>query len=63
MLVLSRCASEEIVIDFNGTLAVVTVVEIRKGKIRIGIDAPQTVRVDRKEVRDARLASDKTRKG
>jgi len=47
MLVLSRKENESIVIDEN---IVVTVVEIRGDKVRLGIEAPRDVPVHRKEV-------------
>jgi carbon storage regulator len=52
MLVLSRKIGEEIVI---GNTIRITVVEIRGGKVRIGIVAPKDVLVDRQEIRDRRL--------
>lgn len=50
MLVLSRKRSEQIVIAEN---VVITVVEIRGDKVRLGIDAPKDVPVHRKEVYEA----------
>lgn len=50
MLVLSRKTDESIVIDGRIT---VTVVEIRSGEVRLGIDAPREIDVHRKEVFDA----------
>lgn len=50
MLVLSREKNEAIVIGDNITIVVV---EIRGGKVRLGIDAPKEVPVHRKEVFDA----------
>ncbi len=47
MLVLSRRAGESIVI---GGEVVVTIVEVRGGQVRIGIDAPRSVEVHREEV-------------
>lgn len=52
MLVLSRKKSEAIVIGNN---IVVRVIDIRGDKVRIGIEAPRDVRVDRNEVRAAIL--------
>lgn len=52
MLVLSRKKDEKIVIGDNITLMVI---EIRGDKVRLGIDAPQDVAVDRQEVHDAKL--------
>ncbi|MDD4270700.1 MAG: carbon storage regulator CsrA [Pirellulales bacterium] len=50
MLVLSRKMNESIVINDN---VIVTVVEIRGDKIRLGIEAPRDVTVHRREVYDA----------
>jgi len=47
MLVLSRRSGESIVIHDSIT---VTVVEIERGKIKLGISAPDEVRIDREEV-------------
>lgn len=51
MLVLSRYRGESIVI--NGGEIIVTVVELRGDKVRIGIDAPKDIDVHRQEVFDA----------
>lgn len=48
MLVLSRKRNEKIVIGDNIT---VYVVEIRGDKVRIGVDAPQSVVVHREEIK------------
>jgi len=48
MLVLSRKTNEVICI---GDDIYVTVVEVRGDKVRLGIDAPPNIPVDRKEVR------------
>lgn len=50
MLVLARKLNESIVI---GEDIVVTVVQIRGDKVRLGIDAPREVSVHRREVYDA----------
>lgn len=52
MLVLSRKKNESIVIGEN---VVVTVIEVRGDKVRLGIDAPKDVAVHRKEVMEAIL--------
>ena len=50
MLVLSRKKNESIVIDNN---VVITVIEIRGDKVRLGIVAPKDVSVHRQEVFEA----------
>lgn len=50
MLVLSRKRDESIIIGEN---VVLTIVDIRGDKVRLGIQAPSTVPVHRKEVHDA----------
>lgn len=50
MLVLSRQTDEQIVIGDN---IVITVVDIRGDKVRLGIEAPSDVPVHRREVYDA----------
>ena len=47
MLVLSRKVSERIVIDGN---IVLTVVKIDRNQVRLGIEAPEHVRVFREEI-------------
>jgi len=56
MLVLSRKKNESIVINDN---IVVTIVEIRGDKVRLGIEAPRDVPVHRREVLDAILREQK----
>ena len=50
MLVLSRKRNEQIVIGEN---IVIVVVDIRGDKVRLGIEAPKSVPVHRKEVYEA----------
>ncbi len=50
MLVLSRHRDESIMI---GDDIVITIVDIRGDKVRLGIDAPQDIPVHRQEVYDA----------
>lgn len=47
MLVLTRKLNEEILID--GGEIVIRVVDIRGGRVRLGIEAPQHVRIERRE--------------
>jgi carbon storage regulator len=51
MLVLTRRIGEEIVIDGNIRI---TITSVRAGKVRIGISAPDSVLVDRREVHHRR---------
>lgn len=50
MLVLSRHRDESIMI---GDDVIVTIVDIRGDKVRLGIEAPQSIPVHRQEVYDA----------
>lgn len=50
MLVLSRKKNESIVIAGD---IVITVVEVRGDKVRLGIEAPKDVPVHRQEIHDA----------
>lgn len=67
MLVLSRQRDESIVIGDN---VIVTIVDVRGDRVRLGIDAPREVSVHRREVYDAiqrenqeaaRISSDQAR--
>jgi carbon storage regulator len=55
MLVLTRRIGEQLVIDGN---IVVTIVAIEGNKIRLGVQAPPAIRVDRQEVHARRLADE-----
>lgn len=50
MLVLSRNLSEKILIGDN---IVITVVDIQRGKIRLGIEAPRDIPIYREEIKDS----------
>jgi carbon storage regulator len=52
MLVLSRKENERLVIDGN---IIVTVVRVAGGKVRLGIEAPPEIHVQREEVRSRPL--------
>jgi carbon storage regulator len=56
MLVLSRSKNEQILIDDGGRI-VITVVDIRGDKVRIGIEAARDISVHRREVYEAIAAS------
>ena len=50
MLVLSRRVGERLIIGDN---IVITVIDVRSDGVRIGIDAPKDVRINRAEVLEA----------
>jgi len=52
MLVLSRKPGEQIIIGDNIRI---TVVSMGPGRVKVGIEAPGTVRVDRAEIHDRKL--------
>jgi carbon storage regulator len=54
MLVLSRKVNEVLVINYGGIQFRVCVTEIRGDKVKIGVEAPLDVRVDRLEVWEAK---------
>jgi carbon storage regulator len=56
MLILSRKTNEKIMI---GEDISVSIIEIRGDQVRIGVDAPKTVKVFRQEVFDAIKAENK----
>lgn len=51
MLVLSRKLGEKITIGDGPNAVVITVVDIDRGKIRLGIDAPRDVPIYRQELK------------
>lgn len=51
MLCLSRKANEVIIIGRPPNEVTVTVIEVRGDKVRLGINAPDNVEIDRAEVR------------
>lgn len=59
MLVLSRKKNEAIMV---GDEVVITIIEVRGDKVKLGIEAPPSVSVDREEVRAAKLRGE-ARKG
>ena len=54
MLVLSRKRNESVIINDN---IVVTVIDVRGDKVRIGIESPRDVSVHRQEVLEAILSA------
>lgn len=58
MLVLSRKIDEQVMIGDN---VVVTVVDIRGDKVRLGFEAPKEVPVHRREVREAIQRNEQTK--
>ncbi|MDH4117536.1 MAG: carbon storage regulator CsrA [Acidimicrobiia bacterium] len=56
MLVLSRRAGESIVI---GNDVVITILEVRGGQIRVGVDAPRNLAVHRAEIYEQVLAENR----
>ena len=61
MLILTRKIGKSIIIDDGVRRVRVTVVAIRGGNVRIGIDAPREVEIHRKEIYDqARDKPEKT---
>jgi carbon storage regulator len=53
MLVLSRKKSEAVIIGDGEDRITIMVVEIKGDKVRLGVNAPQTLPVHREEVYDA----------
>ena len=60
MLILTRRVSEKIIIGENVT---VTVLSAKGNQVRIGIDAPRDVTVNREEIYQRILAEQKALKG
>jgi carbon storage regulator len=56
MLILSRKINEKIMI---GNDISVSIIEIRNDQVRLGVEAPKTVKVFRQEVFDAIMAENK----
>lgn len=56
MLILSRRKDQKIIIGDNITIVVV---EIKDGKVRLGIEAPENISIDREEIRKSKDATQK----
>ncbi len=52
MLVLSRNKDQAIVASFGGLELVVTILDIKGGRVRIGLEAPQEITIAREECID-----------
>lgn len=50
MLILSRRIGEAIVIGEDDTLVTVTVLGVKGGQVRLGVNAPKSVSVHREEI-------------
>lgn len=50
MLVLARKSGQRVIVREGANRVVITVLGIQEGKVRLGIEAPDDVRVDREEV-------------
>lgn len=59
MLVLTRYVDERIMV---GDDVIITVIDICGGKVKLGIEAPRGVRIDREEIR-ARIERDRRKEG
>ncbi|MGB3367255.1 MAG: carbon storage regulator CsrA [Acidaminobacteraceae bacterium] len=57
MLVLSRKKDESLIIGDN---IEITIVEIEDGRVKIGIEAPKSIEVNRKEVYDKIMEENKS---
>lgn len=54
MLVVTRKTDESLIIDEN---IEITVLEISKDKVKIGVSAPKEVKIIRNELRDAQISN------
>ena len=52
MLILTRKRGESIIIGNVGDEIIVTIMEVDGGSVRIGVDAPPEISVDREEIRE-----------
>jgi len=50
MLILTRRTSESIIIETSDGIIEVVICKINGGQVRVGIDAPDSVNVDREEL-------------
>jgi carbon storage regulator CsrA len=61
MLILSRFPGQRVVVGEGPDAVVVTVAEVKPGRVLLGFDAPPDVRIDREEVRAAKNRAARTR--
>jgi carbon storage regulator CsrA len=61
MLILSRFPGQRVVVGEGPGAVVVTVAEVKPGRVLLGFDAPPDVRIDREEVRAAKNRAARTR--
>lgn len=58
MLALTRKKQESIILNFNGTLVKVIIADVRSnGAVKLAIDAPASVSVDREEIYLAKMGA------
>lgn len=55
MLILTRKVGEKIVINNANDAVVVTVLESKGNQVRIGVEAPHHIEVDREEIRQRKI--------
>jgi carbon storage regulator len=60
MLVLNRKPNEKIVVGEGPDEVTITILSIGRDRVRLGIEAPRTVPVDRQEVRDLKTGKANT---
>ena len=53
MLVLTRFPSQKLYIRTTDGLITVVVLDTRNGRVRLGIDAPQSVNIERDDVKES----------
>ena len=50
MLILARRVGERIAVDMGGVQVLITVVDVDRGRVRLGFAAPDTVSIQREEL-------------
>ncbi len=59
MLVLQRKAQEEVILQLGGEVIRVIVLGCKGDYVKLGFDAPRTIRIDRKEIYEERAREKK----